>query len=119
MKAGQWCITSDDDNWMDAPGFDTLEQAVEAAPSRLALAPGAHFWVAQAFEAGSRLSAEAVVDMLDSHASDEGPEGGGGYVVTTEAREELDALLDGWAKKHDVRPLWFAMENAKQHTVPK
>ncbi|RKH19165.1 hypothetical protein D7X74_07700 [Corallococcus sp. CA047B] len=117
MKAGDWCITKDDENWMDAPAFATREEAIARA-GELGLSPGEPFWLAVATTPASYLGADNVVDMLDQHAMDEGPEGGDGYVVSDQARRELEVLLDYWAHKHEVRPMWFDMDGTERLTVP-
>ncbi|WAM23772.1 hypothetical protein [Myxococcus sp. NMCA1] len=117
MKAGQWCVTKDNDDWMEAPAFDTREEAVAGAAQALELGPGSTFWVGCAYPAASALSAELVVDALDSHAVDEAPDGADGYDISDESRHELDTLLKAWAEKHGVRPLWFDILDTEERTV--
>lgn len=118
MTEGQWCITKDNDDWMSAPGFDSKEEAIARAPQELELSPGQKFWVAQAQQAASHLGADLVIDGLDNHAIDEGPDGCDGYVISDEARKELNNFLLTWAEKHDIKPLWFDMENEEEHAAP-
>ncbi|NTX08961.1 transposase [Myxococcus sp. CA040A] len=118
MKAGQWCITKDEEEWMDASAFDTKEDAIARAPVELALRPGLTFWVGVAVQAPSALNAALVVDALDNHASDEAPDGSDGYDISDEARTELDVLLTGWATKHAVKPTWFDIGDVSEHVVP-
>ncbi|AAK94412.1 hypothetical protein Mx8p77 [Myxococcus phage Mx8] len=118
MTEGQWCITKDNDDWMSAPGFDSKEEAVALAPKLLLLSSSQKFWVGRAVQAASHLGADLVSDALENHASDEGPDGCDGSNLTTEAHAELEALLDAWAKKHDVRPLWFDIEEEEEHVAP-
>jgi|GEM_PF-6354931 len=118
MKPGQWCITKDEDEWMNTSAFDTKEDAVASARVELELQPGEKFWVGLATRAPSALDAALVVDALDNHASDEGPDDGDGYDISDKAREELDVLLEYWAHKHDVKPLWFDIGDVSAHVVP-
>lgn len=118
MNPGKWTITKDEDEWTNGSAFDSKEDAVESAPAELELKPGEKFWVGLATRAPSALGADLVVTALDDHAFDEGPEGSDGYDVSAEARKELAALLECWAAKHDVKPLWFDVNDVTEHEAP-
>lgn len=117
MAYGKWYVSTDGESFKGV-GWDTRQEAVDAAPEEFNLSPGNTFWTGLAIRPADRISAVDFAEMLEQHAEDEGWEGNDGYNLTPEAKDELQAFLTEWEKKHDVRPLWFDIEDEQEHTVP-
>ena len=79
MAAGEWYISRNEEDFSIGP-YDSREAAVDAAPDE-GLDSGDSFWVGLAVPASSFLSARNVVEVLNDHAYNEGPEGNDGYEV--------------------------------------
>lgn len=130
MKSGDWCVTKDNESWGNGPCYPSKEEAIREGPVWLGLKPGTPFYVGQLAAAGGGLDASDVVGLLDDIGRGDGrPDDGDGFVegdelvgaaeaLGEEAVQELQVLLDAWAKKHDVRPRWFTIENEERHVVP-
>jgi hypothetical protein len=116
MTEEVWYLSRDEETFNDGP-YPTREAAIAAAPDE-GFDPGDSLWVGRAVPASSLLSAANVVQMLNDHAYDDGPEGNDGYEVSTEAQEELDAMLRAWADKHNIKPTWWGIEDVSHHVVP-
>ena len=115
--ADSWYLSRNEETFNDGP-YDTREEAIAAAPDE-GFDPGESFWVGRAVPAASFLSARNVVEMLNEHAYNEGPEGNDGYEVSTEAQEDLDVVLKLWANKHNIKPTWWGIDEVSHHVVPR
>lgn len=115
---GKWYVSDDEELYNLGP-FDSRAEAAIAAVEELDIEPGQRFWVGVAVPAACGLSARNVVRMLDDYAADNAPYNADGYNVSGKAMEELDQLLDAWAKKHNVVPTWYSIEQVSEHVMPE
>lgn len=126
----RWYASRDEDDWSSAAVFSSREAAISGGPAALRLEESAEYFVGQGCTPGSGLTAEAVVEMLDNHAADEGsPDGtdayaegdsykGVAFALGEEPLRELQSLLDAWAAKYEIRPRWFIVERVSRHEAP-
>ncbi|MCY1042672.1 hypothetical protein OV208_15205 [Corallococcus sp. bb12-1] len=131
MSIGDWYASKDEADWRSGASFASREEALAQGPEALDLAAGDTFWVGCALAPANELTAAALLDTVDNSISDGGcPDGCDAYAegdsfrgiavaVGAEAVAELEAAIDAWAKKHDVRPRWFVLEDVTQHEVPE
>jgi hypothetical protein len=106
--------------------WETREEAIRAAPEELGVGPGDRFWVGRAVQPSlPGLDAEEIIEELDRKADEDfgKPDGADGWPQATDEQvKELDghlnAALDAWLARHDLKPTWFGIEDDEKVAVP-
>ncbi len=119
-----YCISRHEDGAYEG-SYETVEQAIAAAPDELALEPGEDFWVGRSEPILPRLGCDgdSLLEYLAMQAGDlcgEVAEDWLSDVPVDKVKDleaEIDKVIHAWLKKHDLEPKFWSVEGAKAYST--
>lgn len=121
MKAGDWLVSRNEEQWSQGEAHVTRESAIAAAVAELDLEPGDYFWVGRVADVEVQVDAADVVELIGDRVYEQVGDASDSWRprVTPEASAEFDALIEAWLRKHGLHPAdsCFSVEDVERVEV--